>query len=231
VDPVPHTAEALRELALRGQTVVAVDLFMYAERIRTIVPELIGLSYGIVEDAVTLTLVSSSETLAALDALQYLDGGPCVDTVERAEPVEVSITDLLDEDRWRLYAQGSAAFGVASSLSLPILSGDRVIGGVNLYASTADAFDGRHDKVAEAIGADAKDAITNADLSFSTLREAMEAPARIRDNDDIKTALAIICTRQGVALPLARLRLRNAAARAGIDEAQAARAIRHTDLP
>src|SRR3954447_15950930 len=106
-----------------------------ARRVRGVVPELVGLSLGVIEDGLTLTLVASVEQLAALDAVQYLDGGPCVAAVDRAEPLDVNVGDLLDEQRWQLYARTSAAVGVASSLSLPVMDGDRVLGGVNLYAS------------------------------------------------------------------------------------------------
>jgi GAF domain-containing protein len=140
LEPIPPTAEALRELARQGQVELGVKLHAMAQRVRALVPQLVGLSLGVVENGVTLTLVASEAQLAALDAVQYLDGGPCVAGVDRAESLEVNIDDLLDEDRWQLYARACAAVGVASSLSLPITQGDRVVGGVNLYASTPDAF-------------------------------------------------------------------------------------------
>jgi GAF domain-containing protein len=226
VEPTPHTVEALRELARQGELALGIELHAMASRVRAVVPELIGLSLGLVEDGVTLTLVASTEQIAALDAVQYLDGGPCVAAVDRREPLDANIDELLDEGRWRLYAQSSAAAGVASSLSLPIMDADRVVGGVNLYGSTADAFSGRQKEVAEAVGSDAALAVSNADLSFWTMKQAMEAPARVRERGDINVALGIISESQGVNIPVARERLRNAAARAGISEAQAARAIR-----
>jgi GAF domain-containing protein len=231
VEPIPQTVEALRQLALSGEVALGVELHAMAARVRALVPDLIGLSLGVVEDGVTLTLVASAEQLAALDAMQYLDGGPCVDAVDRNEILDARISDVLDESRWQLYAGASAASGVSSSLSLPVLSESRVVGSVNLYASTADAFDGLHDAVAQAVGSDAALAVTNADLSFWTLKQAMEAPNRVREGGDINVALGIISATHGVNIPVARERLRNAAARAGITEAQAARTIRHIRTP
>jgi hypothetical protein len=69
--------------------------------------------------------------------------------------------------------------------------------------------------------------VTNADLSFRTLKRAMEAPARIREGGEINVALGIIAETQGVNIPIARERLRNAAAKAGSTEAQAAKVILH----
>jgi hypothetical protein len=73
--------------------------------------------------------------------------------------------------------------------------------------------------------------VANADLSFSTAKLAMVAPTRIREGGDINNALGIIAESQGVNISIARERLRNAAARAGITEAQAARAIKRTSVP
>jgi GAF domain-containing protein len=225
LEPIPPTAEALRELASQGEVSLGVKLYAMAQRVRALVPQLVGLSLGAVDNGVTLTLVASEAQLAALDAVQYLDGGPCVAAVDRAESLDVNIDNLLDENRWQLYARACAAVGVASSLSFPITQGDRVVGGVNLYASTSDAFAGLRDEVAEAVGSEAELAVTNADLSFLTLKQAMEAPARLREGGEINVALGIIAETQGVNIPIARERLRNAAARAGITEAQAAKVI------
>jgi GAF domain-containing protein len=110
---------------------------------------------------------------------------------------------------------------------MPILSDDRVVGGVNLYASAPDAFNGQHEAIAKAVGSDARLAVTNADLSFRTREQAMDAPARVAESDDINIALGIIAASQDVDIALARERLRRAAAQAGISEAQAARALRN----
>lgn len=221
----PQIVEALRELARQGEGSLGADLDTMASRVRAVAPELIGLSLGVIEDGLTLTLVASTEQLAALDAVQYLDGGPCLAAEDHAAPLDVSIGDLLDEGRWQLYERAGAAVGVASSLSLPIMDSDRVVGGVNQSASAADAFAGLHEAVPEAVRSDAALAVANADVSFWTLKQAMEAPERVRESGDINVALGIIAAAHGVNIPIAQERLCNAAARAGITAAQAAMAI------
>lgn len=229
MEPLPQTAEALRELARQGEPSLGIELFAIAEKLRPLVPELVGLSLAATEDGVVLTLASSDEELAALDAVQYLDGGPCVTGVEDGEIFDVSVSGLLDEGRWQLYAQASAAVGVASSLSLPIMDarGERVIGGANLYASSPNAFAGRHEEIARAIGSEARLAVGNADLRFATREAAREAPRKVRESGDVNVALGIIAASQGISITEAQMRLSEAAARAGISEAQAARAIQH----
>jgi GAF domain-containing protein len=224
MEPVPETARVMRQLS--GQGNLDLDLGLMAEHAQAIVPDCVGLSLGLVEAGLTFTLVSTEAALAGLDAAQYLDGGPCVAAAERGEPVSVNTRDLMDEERWQMFSRASAARGVASTLSLPILHEGRVVGGVNLYASSPGAFEGRHEALAEALGASAEGAITNADLSFITRQAAAEAPARLEAQNDIDMATGMIAARLGLDIKTARVRLRQAAARAGITEAQAARALK-----
>jgi len=185
-----------------------------------------GLSLAMLTENLTLTLVASGSEVAALDAVQYLDGGPCVEAAQRGHTVHFRGDDVLDEERWRMYAQASAAAGVASSLTLPIERAGRVVGTVNLYACTRDAFEGHQREPAGVLAASAEHAVTNADLSFSTRLVAAEAPTVLADQDDVDIALGIIAESQGIDLTTAQERLRASAARAGITEGQAARAVR-----
>ena len=76
------------------------------------------------------------------------------------------------------------------------------------------------------LAASAEHAVTNADLSFSTRLAAAEGPTVLADQDDVDIALGIIAESQGIDLVTAQERLRAWAARAGITEGQAARAVR-----
>ena len=139
--------------------------------------------------------------------------------------MQTTIDDPLDEERWSLYARVGAAAGIASSLSMPIFRGGRRVGGVNLYASTADAFTGHHDDLALLMGTTAAEAVSNADLSFSTRLEAAAAPAQIRDRTAIDTAVGLLAALRHSDLDTAQRLLMEAAARAGITEALVARVL------
>jgi GAF domain-containing protein len=226
VEPIPETREVLDELISQGDTDVGVALLRMGRKAKEIVPDCVGLSLALLEDGLTFTLVATSEEIAALDAVQYLDGGPCVDGAHEGETIDLNAIDVTDEAEWQMYSLASAAAGVASSLTLPVVRNDHVVGTVNLYAATRDAFAGHHRELADALGASAENAVANADLSFTTRLEATEAPERLADQDDIDIALGIIAGSQGIGIPTAQERLRQAAARAGITEGQAARAVR-----
>jgi len=227
MDPVPETAQVLDDLIKQGKPGLAIRLYRMADRAREVAPECVGLSLTLLDDDLTFTLVASDELIARLDAMQYLDGGPCPTSVDLGELVETDVSDLLDEDRWSLFARASAAAGVASTLSLPVMRGGRVVGGVNLYAASVDAFHGRHDSMAEALGASAEHAVADADLPFRTRSQAVETRDRWAARADVEIAVGIIVVRYGIDEAAARARLRHAADRAGISPEQVARALKH----
>jgi GAF domain-containing protein len=226
MESVPETEQVLRELARYGDTGLAAELRRMGRVARDLVPECVGLSLGLLQDGLTLTLVATDAEIAALDAVQYLDGGPCVAAAHEDRAIEALPADMVSEGEWQMYARASAAAGVRSSLTLPLERDGQVVGSINLYASTEDAFDGRREALAEALGASALHAVSNADLSFSTRLEAARGMEKLTAHSDVDTALGIIAASQDVTIDEARDRLRQAAARAGITEEQAARAIR-----
>jgi GAF domain-containing protein len=226
VEPLPETQVALAELVSFDEPDVDTLLQDLGEEARKIVPELVGLSLSLASEGLTFTMVSSGTGPSVLDAAQYLDGGPCVDVTEgRSDVTEVALDDPLDEEQWSLYAKMGAALGVASSLSMPVFWHGQRVGGVNLYASTADAFSDHHDELALLMGTSAAEAVSNADLSFSTRLEAAAAPARLRDRTDIDTAVGLVAALRDCDIDAARRHLREAAARAALTEAVVARVL------
>jgi GAF domain-containing protein len=226
MEPLPETQKALAEIVSFDGPDVDELLSRLGENARAIVPELVGLSLGMTAEDLTFTLVASGSAVAALDAVQYLDGGPCVEVIEGdSDFLEVATEDPLDEESWGLYARVGAAAGVASSLSLPLYHEGRRVGGVNLYASTVEAFAGHHDELAQLMGSTAAEAVSNADLSFSTRLEAAAAPARLRERAIIDTAVGLLAALRRSDVESARRQLTEAAARAGLSEAVVARVV------
>lgn len=219
---LPHTREALDEYLSLADPDLEGSLMAMGDSATRIVPECVGLSLTLFDQDLTFTLVASSLPLAEIDAMQYLDGGPCVHAVEENTQWEQNIPDLLDEDRWALFARASACAGVASSLSLPVVDQGRVIGGINLYASSSEAFSGHHGDLASALGASAVGAVSNADLAFESRRRAERAPRQLRAQQVLDVATGIVAAREELDVDTARARLRDASLRAGISVEQAA---------
>jgi GAF domain-containing protein len=225
MEPIEGTRRALETLRSEGLGVDA-DLRLMAAEAQRIVPEVVGLSLADLRGGLTLTLVATDSEIASLDPIQYLDGGPCVEGAHTADVRTVAAAELLAEDRWQMFARATSAAGIASTLTLPILNDRAVVGSVNLYASTPDAFEGRHDELANALGASAFGAVSNADLSFDTRLDSEAAERALADQDAVNIALGIIAARHRVDMAMAEERLHDAAVRAGVPVIEVARALR-----
>ena len=229
---VPATRMVINDLLRKGQPEVAAVLLDLAARAQDIVPELVGLSLGHTRSGNVFTLAASSIEAAGIDATQYIDGGPCVDastggSVQTWE-LPADPDELMSEQRWATYARASAAEGIESSLSMPLVLNGRIVGGVNLYASTPDAFNGRHEQLANALGADVTAAVANADLTFATLSEAQETAVHLAEEDLVHQATGIIAARHNLDIVAARAHLADSARRAGVTELQAATTLINT---
>ena len=79
------------------------------------------------------TVVATDELTKRLDEQQYAEGqGPCLEALSTGVPVLV--TDMASETRWPPYTGRAAELGARSSMSYPLISGEQVIGALNMYA-------------------------------------------------------------------------------------------------
>ena len=205
-----ETRDALDEyLCLTGPDLDD-SLLMLGESAARIVPDCVGLSLTLADEDLTFTLVET-------DRLHDAAGDAGVTTEEPSDE-----DAPLDEESWAQAAREEAAAGVASSLCLSMVHHGRVVGDLHLYASSPDAFRGRHQDLAVALGASASGAVTNADLGFESRRRAEEAPRKLREQHVIEVGVGILAAREDLDLEAARERLHAAAGRAGLSDVQAA---------
>lgn len=222
--PVSQTTEAFEWLAGFGTRQIEQVLMGVADRVRAIVPDCVAMSLSVLSGEATFTLMADRRGAALLDAMQYLDGGPCIDAV--LEDAIESRSDLpTDEGRWQMFAKAEAYLGISSSLSLPMRENGRVVGGVNLYGSTSDAFDGHHDELAAACGALAGEAVTNADLGFTSRVRAATTPDRLYDQGNLDIAAGMVAAHHEVSMDQALSRIHSASRRAGVTDGEFARFI------
>ena len=231
---MPETRETLRWLSAVSDEDLEATLATQAERVLQIVPDCVGISVGYLREELTFTLVATPDQIAVLGAIQYLHDGPLAQAAGSSRRKDEREPDPLDEGAWQRDARDGAAQGVLSSLSLPI-SEDRdngpVRASVNLYGASRNAFAGHHDQLASLFGAWAPGAVSNADLSFSTRLAAAASPARARERSLLCEAVGLLAESEHVDVATAELRLREAAARAGLTEIQIARAVLKAHRP
>ena len=211
MEPVPETSQALALLLGYGDELDA-ELRELSVAVLRIVPDCVGMRLGLLREGLTFTLVSSDSEVAGLDTLQYLAGGP--------DPVPTG-----DDATAVPSAPEPSLAGVRSTLSLPITDGAEVVASLNLYASTDNAFDGRTTELARAVGGLESGIVANADLSFSTRLSAAATPVRLEDQGVVERAAGLLAGRLETDLDAAAARLHEAAARAGINVVQLARAL------
>src|SRR4051794_2582203 len=106
MEPVPETVEAINELDPSSHAPDLLDsLTALANRAQAIVPDLVGVSIGALDEGITFTLVATTDDIAVLDAIQYVAGGPCVEGAHREKALEFDVGTVLDETRWQLFAE------------------------------------------------------------------------------------------------------------------------------
>lgn len=227
LEPLPETRDLLDGVSQYVDRDLLAEMVQQANRVEEVVPNLVGMSLAVLEDGLTFTLAATRGQLALLDAIQYALGGPCVDAALEGVIVLGGAGDegLLDEERWAHFARAGAAHGVLSTLSLPLHADGAVIGGVNLYAATPNAFAGREEQIALILGAWAPGAVHNADLSFTTRDQARQAPRAFADRAVLEQATGIVVAAHAVDHERARQIIADAARRAGQDEVDLARAL------
>lgn len=223
--PIPETVQAIDDLDPTHEVDLVAELGLLANCAQEVVPDLVGVSIARLDHELTFTVVATAEEIAVLDGIQYLAGGPCVDAAHINQPVEFDNDDALDEDRWRLFAQATAAHTVRTTLTLPLMTHGHVVGTVNLYAASQRAFAGHHDELAEIFGAWAAGAVANADLAFTTRSEGQTAPDRVRKQFVIDMATGLTAAEHGTGIEAAEARMRDAATRGGVSLSQLAKEI------
>ena len=89
------------------------------------------------------TWAATAEFVYDIDTVQYeeLHEGPCITCMQSRRP---TVSGSLGSDsRWPHFGGRVARMAVHSALSLPLMVGDQVIGAINAYAHSRDAF-GEH---------------------------------------------------------------------------------------
>ncbi|HEU4811012.1 MAG TPA: hypothetical protein VFT00_02605 [Nocardioides sp.] len=224
MEPIPETVRAIEELGpFAADGDLLDELRLLGGRVSALVPDCVGLSLLSAEHGVTFTLSASDTQVDVLDAIQCLADASGSTTTRIGG--ESGPDDPLDEEAWRRSAAATAARGVVSSLTMPLLTEGVVTGAVSLYGASSQAFTGLHEQLAAVFGAWAPGAVANADLSFTTRREAEQAPRRLRDESTTDRVAHLVAHAHHVSLETAHQRIREAAARAGITEEQFAEAM------
>jgi GAF domain-containing protein len=146
--------------------------------------EMAGITMGS-EDGTPVTGVFTDPESPEIDSAQYESGkGPCLDAWRTKQVVRVDDMNTSD-DRYPEFAELALAHGVQSTLSLPLVAGERGIGALNLYANQPRSFSADDEQIGTELAAAAAVVLANASAYWSAyalsqnLSEAMKSRAVI----------------------------------------------------
>lgn len=142
-------------------------------------------------------MASSDPWARSLDELQYAEHeGPCLDCWRSGTVFRVR--DLVEDTRWPSYSPRAAALGARSSVSIPMAAEGKVVGALNVYARTPDAFSAAAVSVAEVVGAHAGLASQVAAAFFGHRDLALQLREALESRPVIDRACGIVMARHGV---------------------------------
>jgi len=157
-----------------------------------------AMSCGIIvgSDHSPYTMATSDDRAAIADEQQYGAGaGPCLEALSLSRPVVVD--DQESDDRWPKYREAATALGVKSSLSLPLVVGNRTLGALNLYAyDRPAAFDEEQSAIAERFATEAAAALALAVRQIEQQALADQLERAIASRSLIDQAIGVLMGQQ-----------------------------------
>jgi GAF domain-containing protein len=210
-------------LLLSAET-VETSLSVLSSLAHETVPGSAGAGVSLIDDRRRISSGSTDDRVRDADRLQYeFDEGPCLAAADTRELVRI---DDLDEDaRWPRWAEAVRPLGLRATLSAPLVTGERALGAIKVYADRPHTFDHRSEQLLTLFSAQA--AVLVAHLQTASRAERLSEPMRqaFRDRDTISMAKGVLMGRQSLDEQTALRALVARSERDGTTMAQAARAV------
>jgi GAF domain-containing protein len=143
-------------------------------------------------------LAASHPFVVDIDAVQYrlLDEGPCITAAHELRAVVSG--SLSGDSRWPRFGPRVGRLGVHSALSLPMVLADNTLVGVlNAYGRTKNAFDDDAARLGELFAAPAAIAVFNAQILADVRTRAAQLQAALVSRATIDQAIGILRSRSG----------------------------------
>lgn len=143
------------------------------------------------------TVVKSDPFVREVDDIQYRIGeGPCISAAATGQTVRSG--SLSADRRWPRFGPRVGRLGVHSVLSLPLQVQGKVIGAMNVYARSKDAFDDRAERIGQLFAVPAAIAVQNAQVLAQTQRLAANLQRALTNRAVIDQAIGILISRSGI---------------------------------
>jgi GAF domain-containing protein len=143
------------------------------------------------------TWAATAELVHEIDTAQYeeLNEGPSITCVESLRP---TVSGALGCDsRWPRFGGLLARMAVHSALSLPLMVGDQVIGAINTYARSRDAFGEHAVQLGSQFAGPAAVSVYNAQLLAGAQERTKQLERALESRAVIDQAIGVIRSRSG----------------------------------
>jgi GAF domain-containing protein len=161
------------------------------------VPGSVGAGISLVDEHGRRTSAATDERVERADALQYeQDEGPCLAAAALRQVVRVD--DLAHDPRWPGWAREAAPLGLRSSLSAPLVAGDRTFGAMKVYADRPHVFDTHAERLMALFSAQAAVLVANVQAYERAQRLTDGLRQTVRDRDVVSVAKGVLMARHGV---------------------------------
>jgi GAF domain-containing protein len=155
------------------------------------------------------TLAASHPFVAEVDTIQYdiLHEGPCISAATQRQTIRSGNTG--GDPRWPRFGPRVGRLGVHSVMSLPmLLPDDTVVGALNVYSHSKNAFDEDAARLGELFAGPAAVAVRNAQVLQRAQAQAAQLQTALGSRAVIDQAIGILRSRSGYTADEAFARLR-----------------------
>jgi GAF domain-containing protein len=161
------------------------------------VPGSSGAGVTVVDEAGRRTSAATDPWVERADGFQYdLDEGPCLAATAGRQVVRVD--DVATDPRWPRWGAAAAGLGLRSSLSAPMVAGDRTLGAVKVYADRPAAFDPQGERRLSMFAGQAAILVANVATYERTQRLSAELRDAVRSRDFVNMATGFLMARHRV---------------------------------
>lgn len=158
------------------------------------VADAVSVSLG--EDGRRVTAASSGDMATELDEVQYAaDEGPCIDAMKTGTETHSFPLDL---QRWERFGKSAQGYGVEGMYSLPLKTGEKTIGALNVYSLHSEAPDESDRWTARNFARHASVLLANSSAYADARRYGEQLMEAVRTRDVIGQAKGILMEREGL---------------------------------
>jgi GAF domain-containing protein len=191
----PLAAFAELSKIMLGENSLDETLGRIAALARDTVPDIDEVSVTLVDRDKAKTVVFTGQLAMHLDERQYENGvGPCLDAALTGETV---VVDVADDTLYPDFVHSARRAGVTHTVSVGLPVPQRVVGALNIYASTTHPLAEETITLAHAFASYAGVAVANAALYNHTAEFADQMRAAMQSRSVIEQAKGILMARHG----------------------------------